>query len=481
MSWLAQAGKRISKFASYVSGYDAVNQPNKRKMPPPTIKREDDALRPQQRKQLQASTQNVHRNFAVARWAIARHLDYVSTFAFQSRTGNKPLDAFVERLVGDWSKPENFEVSCRFGREKFIRMAEMQRTLMGDLGILKVRSRKVQGIESDLIRSPNNGGFPPGYQPQDFLHGVQVNRYGKPIAYSVCKRGKSNDLTPGSFRYEFERVIPARNMILFSYHDRFDQVRGVSPLACAVNSLVDCYEGIDYALAKMKVSQLFALSLYRQRIEGDILSQVQAPEGADLTDASQPWYSKLDFSNGPQMLDLQNGERAEILESHTPSSEFQSFTQTTISLTLKALDIPFSYFDESYTNYSGARQAMLQYEQSAKIKRKDIVDLLDNLFRWRAIDWINQGTLPQGVGLNDLKWRWVPLGQPWIDPLKEMQAKLAALSAGLTSRQREALDNGEDWFDIVDELAAESGYLKERGLPADINPGNVTINEVAGK
>lgn len=472
---------RISKWvSSYASGYDAVNEPNKRKMPPPTIRREDDNLRPQQRKQLLASTQNVVRNFAVARWAIARHLDYVSTFSFQATTGNKALDSLLERRVTDWSRPENFEVTQRFGRQQFTRLAELQRTLNGDMGILKIRSRKVQAIESDLIRSPNNGGFPPGYSPADFLHGVKVNRYGKPLAYSICRRGKSSDIAPGSYRYEFERVVPSRSLYHFSCHDRFDQIRGISPLACAVNSLVDCYEGIDYALAKMKVSQLFALSLYRQRIEGDALSQTLDP-GTDDEDETQPRYSKFAFSNGPQLLDLQNGERAEILESHTPSSEFQNFTQLTIALSLKALDIPYSFFAENFTNYSGARQAMLQYEAAAKIKRQDIVALLDHLFRWRAVAWINDGYLPQGVTLDQLRWRWVPLGQPWIDPLKEMQAKLAALSAGLTSRQRESLDNGEDWFDIVDELAAESEYLKDKGLPADVNPGNVTINEVAGK
>jgi lambda family phage portal protein len=468
-------GAGIAKFASYVSGYDAVSQQNRRKVPAPIVKREDDNLRPQQRKQLQASTQNVHRNFAVARWMIARHLDYVSTFGFQSRCGDKQLDNCLESLVTDWSKPWNFEITGRFSRQKFIRLAEMQRTLNGDMGILKLRRRKLQAIESDLIRNPTNGGFPVGIDPADFLHGVQCNRYGKPIAYSICRRGKSNDITPGSFRYEFERVVPARSMVHFSHFDRFDQLRGISPLACAVNSLVDVYEGIDWALAKLKVAQLFALAFYRDRYDDDDLGGTQVGEG------DEPRYSKLNFGNGPQQLDLDAGDRAEFLESKSPSTEFQAFCQVVIALALKALDIPYSFYSEDFTTYSGARQAMLQYEQAAKIKRQDIVDLLDLLLTWRAVDWINLACLPEGVRLEHLKWRWVPNGQPWIDPLKEIQAKSIALTLGLTSRQREALESGGDFFDIADELAAESEYLKSKGLPTDINPGNVTINEVSGK
>jgi hypothetical protein len=43
-----------------------------------------------------------------------------------------------------------------------------------------------------------------------------------------------------------------------------------------------------------------------------------------------------------------------------------------IQTALKGLDIPYSFFDEAHTNYSGARQALLQYEQSADVKRHDV-------------------------------------------------------------------------------------------------------------
>ena len=72
------------------------------------------------------------------------------------------------------------------------------------------------------------------------------------------------------------------------------------------------------------------------------------------------------------------GDRAEFLESKSPSTEFQAFSQVMVSVALKALDIPYSFYAENFTNYSGARQALLQYEQSAKIKRMDLQALLDH-------------------------------------------------------------------------------------------------------
>jgi hypothetical protein len=48
--------------------------------------------------------------------------------------------------------------------------------------------------------------------------------------------------------------------------DRFDQLRGISPLAAAINTLRGTYEGFDYALAKAKVAQMFALAFYREAV-----------------------------------------------------------------------------------------------------------------------------------------------------------------------------------------------------------------------
>ena len=73
-------------------GYDAVEDKDRRKPPSANTKSEDDLLTPGKRKKLTGATRDIHRNFAIAGWAIRKHLDYVSTFSFQSRTGIEELD-----------------------------------------------------------------------------------------------------------------------------------------------------------------------------------------------------------------------------------------------------------------------------------------------------------------------------------------------------------------------------------------------------
>jgi capsid protein len=151
-----------------------------------------------------------------------------------------------------------------------------------------------------------------------------------------------------------------------------------------------------------------------------------------------------------------------------------------IQTALKGLDIPYSFFDEAHTNYSGARQALLQYEQSADVKRHDVRLMLNNLTGWRLRLFIADGLLelPRGMTLADLRWEWIAKGIPWIDPLKEVNADIAAIGACLASRTDVLKQQGKDFFDVADQLATENEYLDELGLPTNVAAANAQIVEI---
>src|SRR5438045_2473047 len=96
MNRIARAGRA---FFAGTSGYDAVDSRGKRKAPPARTRSEDQELLLMQRRMLLSGTRDLQRNFAIAAWAIRKHLDYVSTFAFQSRTGIGDLDDKIETLM----------------------------------------------------------------------------------------------------------------------------------------------------------------------------------------------------------------------------------------------------------------------------------------------------------------------------------------------------------------------------------------------
>jgi capsid protein len=267
----------------------------------------------------------------------------------------------------------------------------------------------------------------------------------------------------GSLGLTYQRTVRAGNVLAHGWYDRVDQVRGISPLAAAINPFQDIMEASEYALARMKLSQLFGLKIPRRGDEP--LDGIEADgEGDDAPAEVEPY--QFDFKGGPQLLDLEEGDDANFLESQQPAGEFQSFMAMMIQASLKSLDLDMSFFDSSHTNYSGARQALLSYQKSARVRQAEVRDLLRRITAWRLSLFVADGdlVLPTGMTLADLKWEWLPSGWGWIDPLKEAKAHIAEVEAGLTSRTRIARERGVDWLDIADELQAEQAAAADRGL-----------------
>jgi capsid protein len=464
-------------------GYDATEDKHRRKAPYALLRSEDDELPVYKRQQVITLGRDIRRNFSIAAWAIRRHLDYVARFRFRSLTGLKPLDERITELMRWASRAENFDASKRHGLRKYLRLAEASRTVDGDIVSILRNNGRLQAIEADRIKTPITylGGVS---LPTDVLrrmrYGVMLDDDGAALAYAVNRRGPwytvGPDLQAAPNSFTFERLVPARNCIHLGYFDRFDQVRGISPVLAALNSFRDVYEGFDYALAQAKVAQLFALAIKRNS-----LKSLQEHEGSEAGPAD--YAKQLDFNRGPVLLDLDPGDVAEFLQSNNPSSNWQAFINVVIAVALKSLDIPFSFFDESHTNYSGSRGAWLMYDQSAEDKAEDLRDtFLDRWTAWRLGILIYRGVLvlPSRFDPKMLKWGWIRKRVPWIDPLKEIQAARQEVNGGFTSTPATAESMGNDAYEMADQEAAYQNYRETIGLPRTdipLAPVPVTINQ----
>ena len=450
-------------------GYDAVEDRKRRKPPTVALMSEDNQLNATDRRKLVSTTRDLHRNYEVAAWMIRQHLNYVSSFSFQAKTGIADLDERIEDLVARWSRPENFDVAGRHGRRRFVRLAEGRRTLDGDVGALKLDDRgreltgRLQAIEGDRLRTPTLGGLPAGIDPNRLIHGVQVDGTGRPLAYALCNRNPIGD------GFTFARMVPAGHLQMLGYYDRFDQVRGISPVACAINRLRDTYEAFDYALAKAKVAQLFALAIYSDLTDtaGEVYTSdggADADEDGQADEGSEKYT--VDLGRGPVKLELEPGDKAEFLESKTPSTEFRNYGEFAIAVALLSLDLPFTFFDVTKANFAASRLQIWQYEQTCKPKRDDLRDWLDALTYWRLQLAVRDGELklPAGWTVADLvgKWEWVHSGIPWIQKLADIKADAVAVDRGFSSTVRVCKEQGVDAYALVDEEAEYRKYRRAK-------------------
>ena len=460
-----------------ITGYNANYPKQKRRNPGTNVRNVDSTVTDQDRRQLIESARDAYRNFPIAAWAIRKHLDYVSSFNFMIQTGNKEFDDRFRYLLKQNSRPRNCDITGRHSLEQMIRIAEGLRTTDGDVFIMKLRSGHLQGIESDLVRNEFHGVVNDPIHERVSrwrnphadqvvtpwaTHGVLTNKAGRAIGYRLWHKTADH-------RYIFDRVIPASNMIHFGYFDKLSQVRGYSPLNSAIDTMHDIDEMAEYARLKAKVSQYFALAISRDKT--DFLT---GDDASDDECSAEGAMDTIDFGTGPLVLDLEDGDRADFLESKNPSTEFQSYITLALQIALKALDIPWSIADESFTNYSGSRIAMQQYIKSCESKRRDVIRVLDEITYFWFIRWINSGMiqLPQGIEISDVQWSWIPSGVPWFDPKAEAMADIELINAKLKTRSEVRLDRfGDDWKTMVaDKLKEEEDYLDELGLSPSPEP-----------
>lgn len=240
-------------------------------------------------------------------------------------------------------------------------------------------------------------------------------------------------------------------------------------MAPGLNSLRDVHENFDYALAKAKIANLLGIKFLRKAAEsaGYVATDEEDPDAED-----QQRYS-VNFGGGPWSVDLEPGEDVEIVESQQPSTQFQAYMQGVLMVALKSLDIPFSFYDESHTNFYGSRGAWLHYKRACEPKRARLVELLQWWTEWQLQLAILDGELrlPGKMTLADLAWEWVPAGMPFWDPSKEINGRLQAVSAGLDNLETIAQEAGGDVYENIEANARVLNYAKtEHGMSLSLAP-----------
>jgi len=452
---MTPTAKRRSKAAgasgSRALGYDAAETSKRRKAPCSTITSEDAVVTSKKRDTLVGGARDVARNFAIAAWAIRRHLDYVVSHKLHCRTGNAEFDVEFQKWFVRITSADVFDVAGRHPFDRYLRLMEAAKVVGGDLGNLFLQTGHLQAIESDLIRDPED-------KRDDTIHGVRTDIAGRAIAYHVRPRGRNGK------GYGDGRWIPADSFFLHAQFDRFDQYRGIAPIVSGLNSLRDLYEGFDYGLAKLKVEQLFCMAIFRK--EG-----VELP-GTETESAERGKY-KVDMGNGPVLLDLDPGDDAKFLKSDSPGANTREFLAAVAMVALKALDIPYSFFDESFTNFYGSVGAWRHYDRSCVSKRSDIQAFLNWWMVKRVALGIVRGELriPAGLTLANPWWEFVPSGMPWWDPSKEINADLQRVMAGWGTPQQIAKERGVgDWFQNIEETGRALEFARTKGVSVSFAP-----------
>lgn len=433
-------------------GYDAVEEIGRRRYRRISRRSEDVELHPSLRRvQLICNTRDLVRNFPAAAWAVQHHVDAVAgEFTFQSRSGDPGLDRDIDTLFDWWSRPQNCDIASRHSFQELVKLTEEGAVVTGDGGLLLCRGYKLQGIEGDRINSiapgvPDGATWP---EPGKFFNGVKCDKNGKAISYCLCRRLFD--------AFEYEREIPSAALVMHGYYWRMDQVRGITPLASAVNSFADAYDVAFAGLQKMKQAAVYGFIQKSDEYEDEI---------KDAFENGEDPYS-IDLSKGPFKLRMPPSDALEWMKAEWPSIEYQKFYQETIRLALKSLSCPACLYFDGETNMSEHRAKIDEWHRYIEQRRDVLRTALNRIWAWRLLGFIEEGVLTVGKRtIDDLKWEWVAPGPPVIDPMTDAKCAALEIAAGISSQQRVCKERGYDAMQILEEQAQWHQARQKLGVP----------------
>lgn len=463
------AAPRETSFASAsASGtYDATDDRGRRRPPLRKTAHEDAIATEKKREIMSATGADLARNFVLLKYMIRRHLDYVATFKFQAKTPDRGFNEYLEQWWQRQGARQNFDVARRHPHRRAVRIAEALTVLEGDVYWLKLAPPKGdplrgkrQMIEGSRIYMPK-GAIPQGDKPEDWINGVRVDpNTGEALAAAISRRAKG--------KMELDRIVPMSSLTARAcYEFRYDQVRGIGAIAAGLNWLKDTYEAFDYANAKLKLGQLFGVQIYSNT---QTMAWERDEDGYDV-----------DFGRGPFLLELDEGDKADILQSRTQSADDTNYLGLLILICMKALDLPYSMLDASKGKYHGNKTELIQYQKACEDRITDLQEFQNEDADWRIDVAIADGELelPRGTDRSFVRYKFEPAGIPPWDSAKEYRGAAMGIAAGLTNPYAECAALNTDFEENIRLTSQALKFAEEQGVDLQYADASAFAPEIA--
>lgn len=318
------------------------------------------------------------------------------------------------------------------------------------------------------------------------LGGVETDLYGQPVAYWVSRYNPRGSLRRQGKPQEWKRV-PAfgartgrRNLLhIMPERERPGQRRGVPFFAPVIEDLKQLARYTEAELQAAVVSGLFTGFVTSPGGEGF------GSFGGDEKPGEEPV-----LGNGT-IAYLSEGQSISFGSPGRPNSAFEKFVEAICRQIGAALELPYELLIKHFTaSYSASRASLLEAWKSFRARRRW---LIDDFCRPVFTEWLSEavalGRIEARGFFDDpalrVAWsrtEWAGDAQGQLDPLKEVEAAIARIDAGLSTREREAAElTGMSPDVIIPQLGREKSMMDEQGLGTAAAPDRNLQNDYSNE
>jgi lambda family phage portal protein len=154
---------------------------------------------------------------------------------------------------------------------------------------------------------------------------------------------------------------------------------------------------------------------------------------------------------------------------------YEAFQYRTLLAVSASLGLPYHLVtgDVRQANYSSLRAELVEFRRRIGQLQHGVI--VHQFCRpvWRR--WLETAGLAGQLRLADMPparaVQWIPPRWDWVDPLKDIQAQVLAMEAGITSRRKVVEATGYDIEEVDRENAADAARAADLGLTYRTSPG----------
>lgn len=346
----------------------------------------------------------------------------------------------------------------------------------------------------------------PDCQPDtvNLRKGVASDFRGRPLGYWIQSAHPTDyflDPTALSWRYIPARKPWGRKQIIHIYDPmQPEQSRGIADMVSVLKDMRMTKQFKEITLQNAVVNATYAAAVESELPKEMIFGAMGAGGqgmGSMLSDYMGALASYLTGTtniaiDGVKMPHLFPGTKLNLKPMGTPGGVGTVFEESLNRHIAAGLGLSYEQFSKDYskTNYSSARASMGETYKYMQGRKKQVADRNATIMYGLTMEeWINKKMLPlpRGFDINTfyndpikrealLACSWIGASRGQIDELKETQAAVLRINAGLSTYEMEAARLGEDYRRLFRQQAREMKMRTELKLPVGpvqaTKPGN---------
>lgn len=370
-----------------------------------------------------------------------------------------------EAMFADWSKAGNCEVS---GQLSLVELQHVYITTMARDGEVLVRrhprgpySYQLELIDPQLLDERYNADLPNGNKVR---MGVEYDRWHAPVAYHLLVADSADPKQWGHFSgNDYERV-PATQIWHRFVQEMVGQLRGVPWMSSAMYRLqmLSGYEEAAMVAARLGAVQAGG---FFETPDGEGSALADEQEGEAGTDSEQ---LIMDAEPGVYRT-LPPGYKPHQINAQYPHAMFGDFIKMSLRGASSGMLVAYNSLgnDLEGVNFSSIRSGELDVRETWKY----LQGLTINTFLAPLYSEVLPASILSGrLKLPFQKLRkfdaavWQGRRWDWVDPLKDWEANIAAVTHGMKSPSQVIRESGRDPDEVWTEWEADKVRLEKLGI-----------------